>query len=125
MKIAGSIALLLSVVALLIAPMPAAATTVSECQGDIGTLLLQTEGTTFSGTNGNKASQCQSKCEANLYQASKKLDQARFADAIAQMVDYKSSVQFCASKGFLGDVDAAALAAGADVVITCIQQIGQ
>jgi hypothetical protein len=125
MKRFASLSAACTIVAILFSALPATATTVSECQGDIATLLAQTDGTAFTGTNGNKASQCQSKCEANLFQASKKLDQARFADAIDQMAEYKNAVAFCSSKGFVSDVDAAALEAGADVVIACIQLIGQ
>jgi hypothetical protein len=120
-----SLIALCTIVALSFAPLPASATSVSECQGDIATLLLQTQGTTFSGGVGNKAEQCQAKCEALLLKASKDVDQARFADAIVDMVAYKTSVAFCGSKGFVVDVDVATLTAAADVVITCIQQIGQ
>jgi hypothetical protein len=125
MKKLTSLIALCAIAVLSFSALPATATTVSECQGDIATLLVQTQGTAFTGTNSNKASQCQSKCEANLYQASKNLDQARFADAIQQMVDYENAVTFCGAKGFVAGADVAALTAAAGGVIACIQAIGQ
>jgi hypothetical protein len=113
-----------SIVALLVLPLPATATTISECQDAIAALVLQTESTTFAGGVGNKAQQCQAKCEAKLFQASKSLDQARFADAVQQMSQYEAAVGFCGDKDFVADADVVALQAAAEAVITCINQFG-
>lgn len=122
MKTFASFAALFSVVALLFVPMPATATGIADCQAQIGTLVLQTQGTTFLG---DKPAKAEAKLEGELLAASDKLDKAKLNDAIKKMTDYEKDVATMAGKGTLATADADALTAGAADVITCIQQIGQ
>jgi len=111
-----------SMLTFLLVPLPATATTITECQGQIFALIVQTQGTAFAGDKNAKE---EDKLETNLRQASKKLDQARLADALEQMGQYEDAVAFAVTKAWIAVEAGDALLVAADGVIGCLQAIGQ
>ncbi len=114
---------LLPAIALLLAPANAAASTISECQAAIGTLSLQTQGTTF--LRGDKGAKVESQLLFHLSKASAMLDKADFREALKQMGGYSTDLSRAVGSDTVAPADAAFLQTGADGVVACINAIGQ
>jgi hypothetical protein len=84
-----SFAALAFAVAMLIAAPVALATTISEVQAMIGSLKAKTTSVVFTGKSGEKD---RTALLDKLNEASLKLDQAKFCDAIAKINDFKAKV---------------------------------
>jgi len=107
--------------ALLLAPGAALATTVTECHAQIESLKAATAAATFTGQN---AAKDEASMLSKLGNAELKLDQAKFADAIQKMTDYKSKVSQLAAAKKMASGEAQDLINGADDIIRCIQSLG-
>lgn len=112
---------LIPATALLVSPGRAAASTISECQADIATLTLQTQGTTYVG---DKAAKVESQLLFHLSKASSGIDHAEFKDALKQVGDYSSDLKNAVVSGTVAAGDAAFLQTGAATVSACIVAIG-
>jgi hypothetical protein len=112
--------LVFALMALIMPPAPANATTVSDCQAQINTLIAQTNATTFTGKN---ATTDQANLVGKLTAAQGKLNEGKFADAIAKLNDFIAKVNQLAPQGKISQTDANALVTGAESARTCIQQI--
>ena len=112
---------LLAPVALLVAALPAAASTLADCQLEIVALSEQTAATTF--LRGDKGVKTELQLLHHLSNASKELDQADFREALRQMDSYSTSLARAVESVTVAPADAAALQTGADAVVSCVQQI--
>ena len=101
-----------------IAAQPAQAQTVEECQTDIASLKAQTQNATFIGQN---AAKDQAGLIGKLDSASTKLSQGKFQDALANLQSFRAKVVALDQQGKIDHEDAAALIAGADESIACVQ----
>jgi FIMAH domain-containing protein len=107
--------------ALLLAPAPASAqTTPDECSADLASLTTLTETVVFTG---DKGLFFQAKLLFHLSKATDQLAAGDVKDALHQMKDYLSDLAGAADNKVIAPVDAAALEAGAEVVIACLQAI--
>jgi hypothetical protein len=103
--------------ALLFAPAPASALAITnECQADIASLTTLTENTVFIGDRGLFF---QTKMLSDLSKAAA----GNVRDALQAMKDYESDLAGAVDGAVIAPVDAAALHAGAEVVIACLQAI--
>lgn len=123
MKKTWLLAALLPAIALFLAPAPAAASTISECQAAIATLSLQTQGTTF--LREEKAAKTEAQLLAHLSKASRELDMADLHEALKQMGNYSFTLDRAVRSATVAPGDAAFLQTGADGVVACINAIGQ
>jgi hypothetical protein len=100
-----------------------AQTTVEECQGKIDTLSEQTESATFVGQNAEKNHMG---LQGKLTNASEKLAEGKYADAIQKLENFKTTVSALDEGGKIapGDVDAQTLLTEADEAIACIEELG-
>lgn len=96
---------------------PAPASTVAECQQSISTLQTETAATTFFG---QRAAADQANLITKLTNASIKLDQGKFADAIQKLTDYRTKVVALDAQGKIDPAAVPTLLAGADAAIACI-----
>lgn len=105
--------------ALVLAVLPVGATTISECQSLIAIVKGDLASVEIGGGNPDRT---RAGLESKLDGASTKLDQAKFADAIAKLVDFQSQVAQLAGGGKPKIDQAAAdlLTAGAGDAITCV-----
>ncbi len=117
------LAALFAAIALLLAPAPAAASTISECQAAIATLSLQTQGTTF--LREDKAGKTEAQLLFHLSKASAELDRADLREALKQMGNYSFTLSRAVRSETIAPGDAAFLQTGADGVVACIEAIGQ
>lgn len=108
---------LVPAIMLLVAPARAAAQTVDVCQADIASLTTLTETTVFTGDRG---AFFQTKLLFLLSKAAAELAQGDVNRALVQMKGYERNLAGAADKGVIAAVDAAALQAGAGVVIACL-----
>ena len=99
---------------------PAPAATVVECQQLISTLQTQTAATTFFG---RRAATDQANLITKLTNASVKLDQGKFADAIQKLTDYRTKVVALGAEGKIDPTAVPTLLAGADAAIACISSL--
>lgn len=98
------------------------AATVEECQAKIDALKVQTASAEFFGQN---ADETQTNLLAKLDEASAKLAEGKFADAIQKLTDFRTKVEElnAAAKPKIDPEDAAALIAGANDAIACIESL--
>ena len=101
-----------------IAP-PAQATTISECQALIGVLITDTQAATTLSAKDEAA------LLGKAQNASLKLDQAKFADALQKLVDYQNTLNalHSAAKPKIGANDYATLSADVAAAIACVQDL--
>lgn len=107
--------------ALILVPGSALATTITECKTQIATLKVATVAATITGQN---AAKDEAGLLSKLGDAEMKLDQAKFADAISKMTDYRSKVSQLAAARKMSAAEAADLISQADAIILCIQSLG-
>ena len=103
---------------LLLAGAPAGAATVQDCQAQIDTLRVQTQGATFIGQNATKD---QAGLLGKLDAASTALAAGKNADAIQKLTDFRTKVAQLDAQGKIGHEDAVVLIQGADAAIACVQ----
>src|SRR5215218_9948350 len=101
-----------------VAAQPAHAQNVDECQADIAALKVETQNATFIGQN---AAKDQAGLIGKLDSASAKVSQGKFADALANLQSFRTKVAALEGQGKISSADAAALIAGADETIACVQ----
>ncbi len=97
------------------------ATTVTECSAHISALRLATQGATFHGKN---AEVDRANLIGKLDVAQVKLDQVKLADAVQKLTDFRDKVAILSTTGKIAAADAAALIAGVNDAILCIQTLG-
>lgn len=108
---------LVPALALLLAPAPASAQTITaECEADIASLTTLTENTVFIGARGLFF---QTKLLSDLSKAAA----GNVRDALQAMQGYESDLAGAVDNAVIARVDAAALQAGAEVVIACLKAI--
>ena len=113
---------------LLLAPLSAGATTISECQTQIRALYDATDAAVFKGQN---AAKDEAGLKLKLSEASKKLDVAKLADAAGKITDYQSKLLQLVQAGKLdqittdGSPSYTELNNGAVGVQGCIANIGK
>ena len=105
---------------LLFAPAKASAQTIDVCQTDVASLTTLTETTVFLG---DKGLFFQTKLLFHLSKATDALDNGDARDALHQMKDYLRNLKDAVGNGVISAVDAAALQAGANVVVDCLQAV--
>ena len=105
---------------LLIAPTRASAQTIEACQTDVASLTTLTESTVFLG---DKGLFFQTKLLFHLSKATDALAAGDARDALHQLRDYQRDLGNATDNAVISAVDAAALQAGADVVIACLQAV--
>jgi hypothetical protein len=103
----------------------ATATTVSECRQMIADLSLATQGTEFFGRS---AVRDEAALLAKLGEATTKLDQAKFPDAIQKLTDYRNKVLALAAQGKINTdstkgTTAQDLVDGVDAAMKCIHDL--
>ena len=105
----------------LVAP-PAMATTVSECQAAIAVVKGDLAGVEIRGGNPERTL---GSLESKLDGADLKLDQGKFADALAKVTDFRDKVSTLQSQGKISDgtSSVADLLADADSAILCIEKL--
>ena len=100
----------------------AGAATADDCQVKITALVTQTESATFYGgqAEGNRANLL-----IKLNEASEKLAEGKYEDAIQKLTDFRTNVELLVSapKPKIDPEAAAALIAGADDAIACVQSL--
>ncbi len=96
-----TLAIAASLGGLLLVPLGAGATTISECQAQIGTLYTATDAAVFKGQN---AAKDEAALKLKLSEASKKLDIAKLADAAGKITDYQSKLLQLVQAGKLDQV---------------------
>ena len=104
-----------------VAATPASASTVAECQAIIDTLAGQTQAAPFTG---RRAAADRDGLLGKLADAGEKLGQAKPADAITKLTQYRDKVVTLSGEGKLDPAAAATLAAGADETIVCLGLLG-
>lgn len=97
------------------------ATTVTECSSHISALRVATQGATFHGKN---AEVDRANLIGKLDVAQLKLNQAKLADAVQKLTDFRDRVSILSTTGKIDAVDAAALIAGVNDAILCVQTLG-
>lgn len=110
----------LAVAAAALLPATASASTVAECQAKIQTLKADTATVQISGQNADKD---RAALIGKLDEASMKLDQGKFADAVQKLDDFKFKVGQLAEAGKVSSEDAQRLTAEADDAIACINSV--
>ncbi len=123
MKIARTLCTLLAALVLLAAGSPAAATTVTDCLGLIGTLSDETTQVWYTNARDERG------LLAKLAGAAAKLDTLKLNDAVQKLGDYESKVDALIAAGKIGPSGDGAttpemLVDGADEAIACIRNIG-
>jgi len=99
-----SFAAILFAIAMMVAAPAAQATTITEVQAMIASLKTNTEFVTLSGKQADKE---RLSLLAKLNEASLKVDQAKFCDAIQKLNDFKASVNHLISVGRINQDSAA------------------
>lgn len=102
----------------------ASATTVVECQGQITTLISNTQSAEFVGRNAVKD---EAGLVAKLQGASDKLGQGKFSDATQKVGQYRDKVNTLCAQGKIAadsDPSCAELLQGANDVLACIADLG-
>jgi uncharacterized iron-regulated protein len=114
-----ALAMLLVVTGLVTA---ANAATAEECQAKIDALVTQTASAEFFGRN---AERDRAGLLDKLDQATAKLAEAKFADAIEKLTDFRTTVEefIAGPKPKINPDDAAALIAGANDAVACIDSL--
>jgi hypothetical protein len=114
-----ALAMLLVVTGLVTA---ANAATAEECQAKIDALVTQTASAEFFGRN---AERDRAGLLDKLDQATAKLAEAKFADAIEKLTDFRTTVEefIPGPKPKINPDDAAALIAGANDAVACIDSL--
>ena len=112
---------LFSLVALVLVPAQASASTAADCQLLIVALSEQTAATTF--LRDDKGVKTELQLQHHLSKASTGLDQLDLKEALRQMRDFESDVANAIGSAVLTADDGAALNASADGVSACIQAI--
>ena len=97
------------------------ATTVTECSSHISALSVATQGAAFYGKN---AEVDRANLIGKLDFAQNKLNQAKLADAVQKLTDFRDKVSTLSTTGKINAVNAAELIAGANDAILCIQNLG-
>lgn len=97
------------------------ATTVTECSSDILALRGATQGAMFYGKN---AEVDRANLIGKLANSQIKLNQAKLADAVQKLTDFRDKVSTLSTTGKIDAVDAAELVVGANDAILCIQTLG-
>ena len=99
------------------------AQTVSECQGLINQTRADLAG--IQSIGGKDPVQTRADLDAKLVAASSKLDEGKFLDAIAKLVDFRTSVENLAAapKPKISQADAQLLITDANNAIACIQSL--
>jgi hypothetical protein len=100
----------------------AGAATADDCQAKINALVTQTESAQLFG---GQADANRADLLGKLNEASTKLSEGKYEDAIQKLTDFRTSVVqlSSAAKPKIDAEDAAALIAGADDAIACIQSL--
>ena len=100
----------------------AGAATADDCQAKINALVTQTESAQFFG---GQADANRADLLGKLNEASTKLAEGKYEDAIQKLTDFRTSVVQLgsAAKPKIDTEEAAALIAGADDAIACIQSL--
>ena len=96
--------------------------TVDECTAKIDALITETS--TVARFTGQNAGKDRAGLVGKLNAAREALLVGKTTDAIQKLTDFRNKVTTLGAQGKLNADDAAALAAGADDAITCIQNIG-
>ena len=115
------IGLTLSVLLMLMATAPAQAQTLTDCQAEITDLKSLTVSATFLGKSAAKAEEG---LLLKLDNASVKLDEGKYQDAIDKLTDFKNTVIALDAGGKIdpdNDINASDLGAGADEAIAYVQ----
>lgn len=99
------------------------AQSISECQALITALRVDTLDTAQVQITGKNADKDRAGLGSKLTEASIKLDQAKFCDAIAKLNDYKSRVQELVAAGRLTFEAGEGLSADADRAIACVASV--
>jgi len=125
MKKKISFAAIAFAIAMLVAAPVAQATTVTEVQAMIASLKTKTETVAI---NGKQADKERLALLAKLNEASLKVDQAKFCDAIAKLNDFKTSVNHLITVGRINQDPAAGttgteLLADADATIAALNEL--
>ena len=118
-RISVGILLMLALSTLLLfwSALTASAQTVDDCQLKIANLRTATADATFIGKNAEKD---EAGLLGKLDSASAKLGEGKNADAIQSLNDFRDKVIMLNEQGKIDPDDAAALIAGADDAIACI-----
>lgn len=124
MKTTKSFAIGMFVLSIGCAPM-VSATTVTECKSQITTLQTELAGVVI---NGNNPDRTRASLDSKLSNASIKLDQAKFCDSIAKLVDFRDSVVQLGIPNAKGETkispqDSDSLATGATGATMCIRDL--
>lgn len=101
------------------------ATTVTECQSQITALRTELTGVVI---NGNNPDRVRASLDSKLSNASIKLDQAKFCDSIAKLLDFRDSVVQLGVPNAKGETkispqDADSLATGASGAMMCVRDL--
>ena len=123
-RISVGILLMLALSTLLLfwSALTASAQTVDgQCQVEIANLRTATADATFIGKNAEKD---EAGLIGKLDSASAKLGEGKNADAIQSLNDFRDKVIMLNAQGKIDPEDAAALIAGADDAIACINGLG-
>ena len=115
------VGLTLSVLLMLMATAPAQAQPLTDCQAEITDLKSLTVSATFLGKNAAKAEEG---LLLKLDNASVKLDEGKYQDAIDKLTDFKNTVIALDAGGKIdpdNDINASDLGAGADEAIAYVQ----
>jgi hypothetical protein len=99
---------------------PAQAQTVDECQTKIDNLKAATQTANFIG---QKAEQNRTGLTGKLDNASQKLTEGKYQDAIQKLTDFRTTVNTLEAQGKLAPADAQILRTGADEAIACVQDL--
>lgn len=115
------IGLTLSVLLMLMATAPAQAQTLTDCQAEITELKSLTVNATFLGKNAAKAEES---LLLKLDNASTKLDEGKYQDAIDKLTDFKDTVSALDAGDKIdpdNDTNASDLIVGSDEAIACVR----
>src|SRR5919112_3799090 len=121
--VSALIGLTLSVLLMLMATAPAQAQALTDCEAEITQLKSLTENATFLGKN---AAKTEEGLLLKLDNASAKLDEGKYQDAIDKLTDFKNTVIALDAGGKIdpdNDINASDLEAGADKAISCVQSL--
>ena len=117
-----TLAAIVFALAVLVSAPFAAAQTISECQSIIANLKTKTQSVAITGKNADKD---RSGLVLKLDEATLKIDQAKFCDAVQKLNDFKVKVNQLVAAGKINQDPAAGttgqeLLTDADAAITCI-----
>ena len=113
--------LVLSLLAAVLAPGLASASTLPECQAKLDALVVQTDAAAFTGP---KAETDRAGLLVKLADARAKLGEGKVADATVKLVQFRDKVAALAAAGKLDAAAASELQAGADDALACFAALG-